>query len=80
MAVQEEINTFKGVNRIIRHAFAYAKAHGHTKVCMADKSNAMQQGHALWQRVFKTVAAEYPDLQADHQIIDIGAARVAARS
>ena len=53
MAIQEEINTWKGVHRIIRHAFEFAKARGLTKVCMADKSNAMQQGHALWQRVFK---------------------------
>jgi 3-isopropylmalate dehydrogenase len=37
---------------------------------MADKSNAMQQGHALWQRVFKTVAAEYPGIQATHYYID----------
>ena len=37
---------------------------------MADKSNAMQQGHALWQRVFKEVAAEYPDITATHQYID----------
>src|SRR5437868_3097489 len=50
VAIQEELNTFKGVDRIVRHAFAYAKGHGLTKVCMADKSNAMQQGHALWQR------------------------------
>src|SRR6267142_493873 len=63
IAIQEELNTFKGVNRIVRHAFAFAKAHDLTKVCMADKSNAMQQGHALWQRVFKTVAAEYPGIQ-----------------
>ena len=70
IAVQEEINTFKGVNRIVRHAFEYARAHGLTKVCMSDKSNAMAQGHALWQRVFKTVAAEYPDVQATHLYID----------
>jgi 3-isopropylmalate dehydrogenase len=70
IAIQEELNTFKGVNRIIRHAFAFAKARGLTKVCMADKSNAMQQGHALWQRVFKEVAAEYPDIQATHYYID----------
>ena len=56
VAIQEEINTCKGVHRIIRHAFEFAKARGLTKVCMADKSNAMQQGHALWQRVFKEVA------------------------
>ena len=70
VAIQEEINTFKGVNRIIRHAFAFAAAHGLTKVCMSDKSNAMQQGHALWQRVFKTVSAEYPNIKATHMYID----------
>lgn len=70
VAIQEEINTFKGVDRIIRHAFAYAQANGLTKVCMSDKSNAMQQGHALWQRVFKTVAAEYPSITASHMYID----------
>ena len=70
VAIQEEINTYKGVHRIIRHAFEYAKANGLTKVCMADKSNAMQQGHALWQRVYKEVAAEYPGITATHQYID----------
>jgi 3-isopropylmalate dehydrogenase len=70
VAIQEEINTWKGVDRIIRHAFAFAAARGLTKVCMADKSNAMQQGHALWQRVFKTVAAEYPGISATHLYID----------
>jgi 3-isopropylmalate dehydrogenase len=70
IAIQEEINTFKGVNRIIRHAFEFAKANGLTKVCMSDKSNAMQQGHALWQRVFKTVSVEYPEIKASHMYID----------
>src|SRR6478752_2303745 len=70
IAIQEELNTFKGVNRIVRYAFEYAKANGRTKLCMADKSNAMQQGHALWQRVFKQVAAEYPGIQATHYYID----------
>jgi 3-isopropylmalate dehydrogenase len=70
VAIQEEINTYKGVHRIIRHAFEYASANGRRKVCMADKSNAMQQGHALWQRVFKQVAAEYPSIAATHMYID----------
>jgi 3-isopropylmalate dehydrogenase len=70
VAIQEEINTYKGVHRIIRHAFEYAKANGLTSVCMADKSNAMQQGHALWQRVFKQVSAEYPGITATHMYID----------
>jgi 3-isopropylmalate dehydrogenase len=70
VAIQEELNTFKGVNRIVRHAFAFAHERGLTRVCMADKSNAMQQGHALWQRVFKQVAGEYPGIQATHYYID----------
>ena len=70
VAIQEEINTYKGVHRIIKHAFAFAAERGHTRVCMADKSNAMQQGHALWQRVFKEVAADYPGITATHQYID----------
>ena len=70
IAIQEEVNTYKGVHRIIRHAFEFAKANGLTKVCMADKSNAMQQGHALWQRVFKEVSAHYPGITATHQYID----------
>ena len=70
IAIQEELNTFKGVNRIIRHAFGFARERGLTKVCMADKSNAMQQGHALWQRVFKEVAAEYSGIEATHYFID----------
>jgi 3-isopropylmalate dehydrogenase len=70
IAVQEEINTYKGVARIIRHAFHFADTHGLRRVCMADKSNAMAQGHALWQRVFKEVAAEHPGLEASHMYID----------
>jgi 3-isopropylmalate dehydrogenase len=70
IAIQEEVNTYKGVHRIIRHAFEYAQANGLSRICMADKSNAMAQGHALWQRVFKDVAAEYPGVAATHQYID----------
>ncbi len=70
VAIQEEINTYKGVHRIVRYAFDYASTRGLTKVCMADKSNAMQHGHALWQRVFKEVAAEYPGIAATHQYVD----------
>lgn len=70
IAVQEEINTFKGVDRIVRHAFEYASARGLRRVCMADKSNAMAQGHALWQRVFRAVAADYPGIDATHLYID----------
>ena len=70
IAIQEELNTWKGVHRIVRHAFDFAKARGLTKVCMADKSNAMQQGHALWQRVFRELAPQYPGIDATHYYID----------
>ena len=70
IAIQEEINTYKGVRRIIVAAFEHAAAHGRKHVCMADKSNAMAQGHALWQRVFKETAAEFPSIQATHLYID----------
>jgi 3-isopropylmalate dehydrogenase len=70
IAVQEEINTYRGVHRIVRYAFEHARAHGLRKVCMADKSNAMTHGHALWQRVFTEVKAEYGDVQATHMYID----------
>jgi 3-isopropylmalate dehydrogenase len=68
--VQEEINTYKGVHRIVRRAFEYAHEYGLTKVCMADKSNAMPDGHALWQRVFREVAAEFPSIKPTHLYID----------
>ena len=70
VTIQEELNTYKGVHRIILHAFEYARAAGRKTVCMADKSNAMTQGHALWQRVFREIAPAYPEIQPRHLYID----------
>jgi 3-isopropylmalate dehydrogenase len=70
VAIQEELNTYKGVHRIVKHAFEYAKAAGKRRVCMADKSNAMTQGHALWQRVFRELAPLYDAIEARHLYID----------
>jgi len=70
VSIQEEVNTYKGVRRIIVHAFEFAKANGRRSVCMTDKSNAMAQGHALWQRVFREVAPLYPGIEARHLYID----------
>ena len=70
VAIQEEINTYKGVRRIVRHAFEHASRHGLARVCMADKSNAMPLGHALWQRVFREVSAEYSGIEATHLYVD----------
>jgi len=70
VAIQEEIHTRKGVERIIRAAFEWAREHGRERVLMADKSNVMQHAHDLWQRCFKEVAAEYPDLEPQHMFAD----------
>ena len=70
VAVQEDLNTRKGVERIIRYAFEWAKARKLRRVCMSDKSNAMTFAHDLWQRVFQQVKLEYPEIEASHQYID----------
>lgn len=70
VAVQEEIHTRKGVERIIRAAFEWARAHGRREVLMADKSNVMRYGHDLWQRVFAQVAKEYEPIAARHMFVD----------
>ena len=70
IAVQEDINSRKGVERIIRYAFQYARQNNLKRVCMSDKSNAMTFAHDLWQRVFKEVRLEYPQIDSRHLYID----------
>jgi 3-isopropylmalate dehydrogenase len=76
VAVQEDINTRKGVERVIRFAFEYClknkKADGspRKRVLMCDKSNAMTYAGSLWQRVFKQVSAEYPQIKSEHMYVD----------
>lgn len=70
IATQEELNTRRGVERIIVAAFEYARAQGRKRVTMADKSNVQRFGGDLWQRVFKEVAAQYPEVEANHQFVD----------
>jgi 3-isopropylmalate dehydrogenase len=70
IATQEELNTRRGVERIIVAAFEYARANGRKRVTMADKSNVQRFGGDLWQRVFKEVATRYPTIQANHQYVD----------
>lgn len=70
IALQDEINTRSGVERIIVAAFEYARANGRSRVTMADKSNVQRFGGDLWQRVFKEVAESYPEINANHQYVD----------
>jgi 3-isopropylmalate dehydrogenase len=70
IAVQEDVNSRKGVERIIRYAFEYARQNGLKRVCMSDKSNAMTFAHDLWQRVFKEVRQEFAEIDSRHLYID----------
>ncbi|GAB5521281.1 MAG: NADP-dependent isocitrate dehydrogenase [Rhodothermales bacterium] len=71
--------TRPGTERIVRYAFEYARAHGRKKVTCMTKNNIMKFTDGLFERVFEEIAAEYPDIEHEHQIIDIGAARLATR-
>ena len=68
-----------GCERIIRYAFEYARAFGRKKVTCMTKDNIMKQADGLFHKVFNEIALEYPEIKADHLIIDIGSAIVANR-
>ena len=70
VAVEEDVNTRKGVERIVRAAFHHARDHD-LRVTLADKANAMPHAGRLWRRVFTEVAAEFPDV--DHHAVYIDA-------
>jgi len=71
--------TRPGSERIIRYAFEYARAYGRQKVTCMTKDNIQKQTDGLFHQVFREVAEGYPEIESEHQIIDIGAARVAAQ-
>lgn len=73
-----KIITRPGTENIIRYAFEYAEAYGRHKVTCMTKDNIMKLSDGLFHRIFNEIAAEYPAIRSEHQIIDIGAARVAA--
>ena len=70
IAIQEDINSRKGVERILRYAFDYARSHKLGRLCMSDKSNAMTFAGDLWQRTFKSLRPDYPDIDSRHLYID----------
>jgi 3-isopropylmalate dehydrogenase len=76
IATQEDINTRKGVERIIRYALEYCRNNRkldgspRSKVLLCDKSNAMTHAGGLWQRVFREVSAEYSGITAQHMYVD----------
>ena len=66
-----------GTERLVRYGFEYARRYGRSKVTCFTKDNIMKLTDGLFHRVFDEVAAEYPDLESEHLIVDIGAAKLA---
>src|SRR5262249_42850338 len=70
VAINEDVNTRKGVERILRAAFEFARKSNRGHLVMADKSNALRYAHELWLRVFNEVRAQYPDVKSTHVYVD----------
>ena len=70
VATQESLNTFHGVERIVRAAFEHAAATGRGRVTLVDKANALVHEGALWRRVFAEVGSGFPDIAQDAMYVD----------
>ncbi|MBN8678334.1 MAG: NADP-dependent isocitrate dehydrogenase [Chitinophagales bacterium] len=68
-----------GSEKIIRYAFEFARLHGRKKITCMTKDNIMKQTDGMFHKLFREIGQEYPDIQQEHMIIDIGAARLAAQ-
>lgn len=79
MTVALKLISRPGSESVIRYAFEYARAYDRKKVTCMTKNNIMKITDGLFERTFQEVAKDYPDIATEHMIIDIGAARVAAK-
>ena len=70
VAQEVEVNTRKGVERILEAAFAFARIAGLGKVCMADKANVLVHGHGLWRRAFAEVSKRHPGIAGKAMYVD----------
>jgi 3-isopropylmalate dehydrogenase len=70
VAINEDLNTYRGVKRIVRAAFEYAVERGRPRMTMCDKANALVYAHGLWRRVFAEVAAEHPFVKTEVEYVD----------
>jgi isocitrate dehydrogenase len=66
-----------GSEKIIRYAFEYARQYGRKKVTCFTKDNIMKQTDGLFHKIFDEIAKEYPDIENEHWIVDIGSAKLA---
>lgn len=69
VAIQEDVNTYRGVSRVIEYAFKRATR----SVCMVDKANALPQAGGLWQERWKDISSRYPHIQTRHLYVDAAA-------
>jgi 3-isopropylmalate dehydrogenase len=77
IALESSLSTRRGVERILRAAFEFARRPGRRRrVCMVDKSNALPSEGGLWQRTFRRVAAEHSDVLASHLYVDAAAMEI----
>jgi tartrate dehydrogenase/decarboxylase / D-malate dehydrogenase len=79
VAIQSMVFTRAGTERIVRYAFEYARQHGRKQVTSATKSNSLQYSMFFWDEVFAQVAASYPDIAHEQQLVDSLSARFVSR-
>ena len=70
LAIEESINTYKGVERVIRDAFNRAQARPRKKLTLVHKNNVLTRAGGLWTRVFNEIAKEFPEITTDYLHVD----------
>ncbi len=70
VALQEEIHTYKGVERVIRAAFEFAERHGRRKVTVADKAGGLKFAGPVWRRAWEEVRADFPSIETNAMHVD----------
>jgi 3-isopropylmalate dehydrogenase len=70
IGISEDVNTYRGVKRIVRAAFEHAVEENRPRVTLCDKANALPHAHGLWRRVFQEVSAEYPFVKTEAEYVD----------
>ncbi len=73
VAIQEDVNTWKGVERIVRAAFEHARDRGRERVTLVDKANALPRAGALWRRAFREVGSDFPGIEREELLVDAAA-------
>ncbi len=79
IAIQEDVNTRKGVERLVRAAFEHARREERPRVTLVDKANALPAAGALWRRTYDDVRAEYEEIESDAMLVDAMAMELVRR-